>query len=465
MKTPEDVDSLTHLSHKYAGNVPRYTSYPTAVELAPCSDPGPAREALRGAADAGSPLSLYVHLPYCHSLCYFCACNKIVSSRPDEKQEYLKLLRRECELLREAAGSGLRICQVHLGGGSPSFLNLDELVELESLLHSGFALQADAEKSVELDPRTTNPAQIRLLFSQGYRRASVGVQDFDPRVQQTVHRHQPYEMTREVIEVLRDAGFTGINIDLIYGLPEQQPAMFEHTLQQVLELRPDRIALYGYAHVAWKIKAQNVFKTAHLPTPEERMQLFSLGLKVFTEAGYEYIGLDHFALPDDALTHARRQGTLKRNFMGYTTVTGEGMAAIGISSIADIGGCLSQNHTGIKEYRTALELGQLPIAKLLARTPEDRVRAQLIERMMCDNILERDRLCAASPLPQLTAQIFDESLPHFARFAEDGLVAVTPATIEVTQRGRLFVRHLASVFDTYFARHSGGEKKTFSQAI
>ncbi len=465
MEITGDNQRLISLCEKYAGHVPRYTSYPTAVELAPCSDPAPVRCALAAASGSKKSCSLYVHLPHCHSLCYFCACNKIVSLSPDAKLDYLRALGRECEIIREQAGGPLRVCELHLGGGSPSYLSLDEIRTLHELLEANFEIEKGAERSIELDPRTMDEDKARLLASLGFKRASLGVQDFDEEVQRAVNRVQPYELTAETVRYLREHGFSGLNFDLIYGLPLQHPESFRKTLDLVLTLKPDRIALYGYAHVAWKAKAQNVFSRYKLPQPPERLALFLQGMEIFRSAGYEYIGLDHFALPDDPLALARQSGRMRRNFMGYTTQNGNSLAAIGLSAISDMEGSLYQNHTKLPEYQTALAAAALPAAKILQRSIEDRVRALIIERIMCGDCLKWDEIANGSADPELCSRVIKSHLTELSSFAGDGLIETGADGMQITALGRLFVRNIASVFDSYLSAHRQANSKTFSQSL
>lgn len=454
-------DSLEAFSKKYSGRLPRYTSYPTALELKNCTDTDPVEKVLVTASSR--PLSLYIHLPYCPSLCYFCACNKIISTDEQKRREYLDYLALEVDRLVETAGK-LSLSQIHLGGGSPSFLNEEELEILDRLVSSGFRLTDNCNRSIEVDPRTFSAEKAKKLVSSGYNRFSLGVQDFDPAVQKIINRIQPYELTRDTIVDLRELGITSINLDLIYGLPGQNIDSFSTTLDQVCELRPERIALFGYAHVNWKVKVQHVFEKHGLLDSETRLKLFTLATEKLLVEGYEYIGLDHFALPEDELNIARKEGTLRRNFMGYTTDDGAGVLGIGISSISDIEGILYQNDTSLSAYHENLKARKLPVAKILERSVDDRIRAYIIERLMCDCKLNLPELMKKFPEAETLPQIFAEGISRLEEYEKDGLVSCSSESIKVTFTGRFFLRHIAAAFDAYLKKHENNNK-TFSQAV
>ncbi len=451
------------LFQRFAGSLPRYTSYPTAVELKQAQDDQLARVALQTCQT--KPVSLYVHLPYCKSLCYFCACNKIISEDSADKDSYLDYLERECALIQKINKEKLLIADLHLGGGSPSYLNISQLKRLHQILRDHFDLRQARELSIEIDPRTFDREKAALLKSLGFSRASLGVQDFDAVVQEAVNRIQPLVMTQESCRFLKEAGFTGVNFDLIYGLPEQTLAGFRSTLEEVLKLRPDRIALYGYAQVPWKKKVQNVFNKLHLPTPEERLEIFQMAVAMLSGAGYEYIGLDHFALPEDELSLALRSGKLRRNFMGYTTFAGSGILALGVSAISDLGGTLYQNAPELEKYQAQIAAGRLPVAKILVRTAEDLVRATLIERVMCDVVLDLDQLGLTPAAAARAAEILHEAQSNLLEFEEAGLLRLQPTGFTVTELGRFFLRNIAAVFDAYLPLHAAGGKRVFSQAV
>lgn len=459
------INQIKSLSEKYSGRLPRYTSYPTAVELRPNTDSAIVREALQNLDGSGSSLSLYVHLPYCKSLCYFCACNKVITQDETLRYKYLKDLEKEICLYSELHAHPVSVAQIHLGGGSPSYLSVEELETLNLLLSEGFECSPEVCKSIEIDPRTFSDEKARVLVNQGYTRFSLGVQDFDPSVQEIVNRIQPFELTKEVTNSLRDLGIGEINFDLIYGLPGQTKEGFAETLRKVCELRPERIALYGFANVAWKVKVQNVFKRASVPDSKLRLDLFLYALSVFEDHGYEYIGLDHFALPEDELTIAQKGGSLRRNFMGYTTISGAGVLGLGVSAISDISGTMFQNHIELEKYQQELRESKLPIAKSLVRTGEDLIRSYIIERLMCDCSLSLEELRRNFPSAPRAEMVFTDSIGLLKPFEQDGLLDLDCDKIQITPLGRFFMRNIVSVFDAYLRAHQVSEKPVFSQAV
>lgn len=454
--------TLASLCAELQGSLPRYTSYPTAVELKPCTDTAPITTVLADLATHQAPLSLYVHLPYCPSLCYFCACNKVISQDPGVRAQYLTLLEQELEILRQRCGGRQRIIELHLGGGSPSYLEPAELTQLLDILEHSFSIHDAAQRSVEVDPRTFSADKARVLTERGFRRLSLGVQDLDSTVQEAINRIQPFELTANTIEYSRRLGFESVNIDLIYGLPLQTPEGFASTIDQVLTLRPQRVAMYGYAHVTWKSKVQTVFRNHPLPTPEQRIELLALGVERFEQAGYRYIGMDHFALPTDELAIAHQNGTLRRNFMGYTTIAGHGVLGVGVSSISDIHGWLFQNSHDLDDYSARVTQGQLPIARALQRNPDDTLRAFIIERLLCSDTLTLAQVTERFSNQPQAERIFSEGLTRLQPYQDRGLVQLTPQRITITPIGRFFLRHIAACFDAYLPAHSG---KVFSQAV
>ncbi len=455
-----NFEKLKLLIDKYSGQLPRYTSYPTAVELQPLSDEIILKNALCKLTP-GATISLYVHIPFCKSLCYFCACNKIITSDYEQKNNYLRLLIKEAELLR-ATLPDFSIGQIHLGGGSPSYLDSEQLIELNRILETNFALTPDCERAIEIDPRTSTSEQIDLLYQQGYQRFSLGIQDFDKEVQVAINREQSYEQIAGLVKHIRTKSGCRINFDLIYGLPLQSDQSFAETLQKVIELRPDRIALYGYAHVEWKSKSQNVFNKLTRPQPEQRVRLFLNAMEVLLAAGYYHIGLDHFALPEDPLSIAAEDQSMRRNFMGYTTLAGEHILGIGVSSISDLAGTLFQNHTKLDAYSKCLEQGNFPTAKIKQRSPDDLLRQMLIERIMCAASFDITELPADLQTSALT--IFATALPALEDMASDGLLTIKSTGLAVLPLGKLFLRNIAATFDAYQDKNKS-EVKRFSQAI
>jgi oxygen-independent coproporphyrinogen-3 oxidase len=393
------------------------------------------------------PLSVYVHIPFCESLCYYCACNKIITRHHERARPYLAYLQRELDLHLAHLGGRPAVSQLHLGGGSPTFLSDDELGELMAMLRRGFDLAPGGEWSIEVDPRTVTEARLQALAALGFNRLSFGVQDFDPQVQKAVHRIQPAGQVFDLVAAARRIGFESVNVDLIYGLPRQTPASFARTLQQVAQLRPDRIALYGYAHLPERFKPQRRIVSADLPDAAAKVAMLSQALAAFAGAGYDYIGMDHFALPDDALAVAKRQGRLHRNFQGYSTQPDCDLIALGISAIGRVGASYSQNAKTMDEYCDLLDQGRLPIVRGLALTRDDLVRRAVIMALMCQGQLQFETVEAAWLLD--FRSYFATELEQLHELAEQGLVTVDGQGVQVTAEGWYFVRAVAMVFDRY----------------
>jgi oxygen-independent coproporphyrinogen-3 oxidase len=428
---------------------PRYTSYPTAdrfIEAFTADDYASALKQRRsGPAALALPLSLYVHIPFCESLCYYCACNKIITKHHDRGAEYLRYLSREVDLHTALVGVGQTISQLHLGGGSPTFLSDDELRSLMAMLRCNFNFAAGGEYSIEIDPRTVDPSRLDTLAELGFNRLSFGVQDFDPAVQKAVHRIQPAEQVFSLVAAARARGFESINVDLIYGLPMQSPESFDRTLAQVVELRPDRIALYAYAHLPERFKPQRRINTVELPSGAAKVSMLSRSLAAFMGAGYVYVGMDHFALPNDALAVAKRQGRLHRNFQGYSTQPDCDLIALGVSSIGRIGATYSQNAKTLEEYYDFLDQGQFPIVRGLALTRDDLVRRCVIMALMCQGQLQFESIELAHLLD--FKSYFAKEMEALQTLAEQGLVVVDDSGIQVTEQGWFFVRAVAMGFD------------------
>lgn len=431
---------------------PRYTSYPTADRFVEAFGPAEYRQALRqraeGAVVGGAPpLSLYVHIPFCDSLCYYCACNKIITKHHSRGREYLELLKQEIALHTAELGHVQALSQLHLGGGSPTFLADDELADLMAMLRGAFRPVPGAEISIEVDPRTASPERLRHLASLGFNRISFGIQDFDPDVQAAVHRIQSFESVRELVAEARALRFESINADLIYGLPKQTPESFRRTIAQVSELRPTRIALYAYAHLPARFKPQRRIDPLALPTAEQRIQMLRGALAGFIGSGYVYIGMDHFALPGDALAIAKRQGRLHRNFQGYTTQPDCDLISLGVSGIGRVGATYSQNAKTLPEYQDALANGQFPIVRGLALTRDDLLRRTVIMGLMCQGRVEYESIELAHLVDM--REVFAAEFAQLEPLAEMGLVEVTNQAIQVTATGWFFVRAVAMVFDRH----------------
>jgi oxygen-independent coproporphyrinogen-3 oxidase len=447
---------------------PRYTSYPTAPNFTDAFRAADLEAALGrlGAADpAARPLSLYVHLPFCAHLCLFCACNTVITRKPGVASRYLDALEGEIGAAARALGSRRRVTQLHLGGGTPTYLTVAELERLHAMLAKAFDIAPDAEKAVEVDPRVTTAEQLEALAAAGFNRASLGVQDFADDVQRAVNRVQPVDETRAILEAARRLGFRGLNIDLIYGLPLQRLETFRRTIDEVLAMRPDRIALYSYAHVPWIRPGQGGFELHQLPMPSaaEKIGLFRHALSAFAAAGYRHLGMDHFALPEDELAQALERGTLHRNFQGYTVRRAEDLLGLGQSAISDLAGVYAQNEKDNARYEETARAGRLTTVRGLALSDEDARRRRAILAIMCEGRLEGER-----------ARGFEREIQSLAPLEARGLVARTADGVRVTALGRLFLRNIAMAFDAYLqAGTQGGStsgrgdaaKPTFSRTV
>ncbi len=443
---------------------PRYTSYPTAdrfVEAFGESDYVGALE-MRHNSQPGHvrPLSVYVHVPFCESLCYYCACNKIITKHKERGTEYLRYLQRELDLHVARIGSGQTVSQLHFGGGTPTFLNDEELGELMHMIRRAFVLVEGGEYSVEVDPRTVDAARLQVLFDLGFNRLSFGVQDFDPAVQKAVHRIQPAEQVFALVEAARRIGFHSVNVDLIYGLPQQTAASFARTLQQVCELRPDRIALYAYAHLPERFKPQRRIDAYTLPSGAEKIQMLAQSLQAFQGAGYVYIGMDHFALPDDALAIAKRQGRLHRNFQGYSTQPDCDLIGLGVSAIGRIGPTYSQNAKSLEEYYDAIDRGHFAVVRGLALSRDDLIRRSVIMAIMCQGEVQFESINVSWLID--FKSYFVREIEQLKVKEAEGMVQITDNAITVTPQGWYFVRGVAMVFDKYL---QAGTPIKFSKII
>ena len=430
---------------------PRYTSYPTAdrfVEAFGKEDYIQALHQRRSAASARAlPLSLYVHIPFCESLCYYCACNKIITRHHERGTEYLRYLSREVDLHVAQLGTGHAVSQLHLGGGSPTFLSDDEIADLMGMLRRNFNLAPGGEYSIEVDPRTVDAARLKALAAMGFNRLSFGVQDFDPAVQKAVHRIQPAEQVFALVDAAREIGFESVNVDLIYGLPQQSPESFDRTLEQVTRLRPDRIALYAYAHLPERFKPQRRIIAAELPQAGAKVSMLARSLAAFQAGGYVYVGMDHFALPDDSLAIAKRQGRLHRNFQGYSTQPDCDIIALGVSAIGRVGATYSQNAKTLEEYYDLLDQGHVPVVRGLALNRDDLVRRAVIMALMCQGQVQYESIELAFLID--FRHYFAAEIERLAEMQADGLVEVHDNGIQVTPMGWYFVRGVAMVFDRY----------------
>ncbi|AVG38576.1 oxygen-independent coproporphyrinogen III oxidase [Achromobacter insolitus] len=444
-------------------NGPRYTSYPTADRYHGGFGQQDYRLALqqRRAASQAEPVSLYVHIPFCESVCYYCACNKVVTRHHDRAARYLDALGAEIELHVAELGEGVPVSQLHFGGGTPTFLSDEELSRLMANLRRAFRFEPDAEISIEVDPRTATPARLAHMRELGFNRLSFGVQDFDPRVQAAVHRLQSFEDVRALMEGARALGYASVNMDLIYGLPLQTTESFARTISQVIALRPDRIALYAYAHLPARFKPQRRINEADLPDRETRVGLLSAAIDGFLKQGYAYIGMDHFALETDALAIAKQKGELHRNFQGYSTQPDRDLIALGVSAIGRIGNTYSQNAKVLDEYYAAIEAGRFAVERGLALNADDLVRREIIMDIMCQGRVDFARIEARHGLR--FADSFGRELLQMANLAELGLVNLRSGELQVTGLGWYFVRAVAMVFDGYL--QAPGTAASYSRII
>ncbi|MEM9227081.1 MAG: oxygen-independent coproporphyrinogen III oxidase [Verrucomicrobiota bacterium] len=423
---------------KYNRPGPRYTSYPPATAF---TDEVPSESLLAEVEKSTGALSLYLHLPFCETLCWFCGCHTITTKSLSIADRYLDALEEEMKLLKPHLGNKRQVAQLHFGGGTPNFLSPEQLDRVGSMLSDYFEFEEAAECSVELDPRRLSKAQVAAFARMGVHRASFGVQDCNPDVQEAIHRIQPPEQNRRCAELLRSHGFNSLNIDLVYGLPKQTPESFGETLEEVLALQPDRFAVFNYAHVPWIKPAQKILERAGLPTPKTKLALLRLIVETLTAAGYVYIGMDHFAKADDELAVAQRAGTLQRNFQGYSTRAGLDICGLGLSSISQTADSYHQNAKELADYQNMLNQGSLPITRGYLLTAEDKLRREVITRIMCDLRLD---YCAFGVDFK---EHFAPALKTMAEMEIDGLVACGENSLTVTQTGRFFIRNIAICFD------------------
>ncbi|MGH8801173.1 MAG: oxygen-independent coproporphyrinogen III oxidase [Casimicrobiaceae bacterium] len=440
------------LIERYSGSGPRYTSYPTADRF---HSGFTGAEYARAIADrndrwGSEPLSVYVHLPFCSSLCFYCACNKVITRDRTRSVKYVGYLGREIGLVRERIEGSPRVAQLHWGGGSPTFLSHPEMAKLMQMLHAAFEFTSDAALAIEVDPRTVSAETVEFLARLGFNRMSVGIQDFDPVVQHAVNRVQTEEETRTAIDAARANGFRSVNADLIYGLPRQSVSGFVRTLERVIGLSPDRIALYSYAHVPHLFKPQRKIALQELPTAQEKLAILTLAIERLIGAGYLYIGMDHFAKPDDELARAQRERRLHRDFQGYSIGPGGDLLAFGVSAIGRIGDTYAQNAKSIDGYYASLDAGALPVVRGIALDADDVLRRAVIQALMCEFRIDYATVDAAHRIRFL--DYFRSELAALEPLAVDGLVAIDDDGITVTMRGRLLVRAIAMRFDRHWSR-------------
>lgn len=455
------VEPALELVRKYNVPGPRYTSYPTAPQFSADVDRAALlAEIARDNADAARPLSLYFHLPFCESLCWYCGCNTVITQRRSSAGEYVDLLCRELALTQPLLNTARPVTQLHFGGGTPTFLPPAEIDRLGRAIHSVFKFAPDAEISVEIDPRRLTKEHVEAYRRLGCNRASLGVQDTNPQVQLAIHRWQPLAQTAQAITWLREAGYQSVSVDLIYGLPMQTPESFAKTLEEIIALNPDRLAVFSYAHVPWIKPAQKIFDDRQqLPTTEAKLAMLTLAARALTAAGYVHIGMDHFARPDDELAIAHREGTLYRNFQGYTTRAGASLYGFGMSSISQTDGSFRQNHKELDDYTAMVNKGELPLERGFLLSEEDRRRRALIMDVMCRPRVDYADLSRRLGLD--VAQAYAGELASLADLEADGLLLRDTGGFAITPLGELFRRVIAMRFDAYLDR---GPRK-FSRTV
>jgi oxygen-independent coproporphyrinogen-3 oxidase len=463
----EETRSTAELLTCYDRPGPRYTSYPTAVEFNEQFTEADYRKRLATADELKDvPLSFYVHLPFCEERCLYCGCNVVATKHRDISEKYLDYLIKEIDLLARLLPNRRKLSQMHWGGGTPTYHSAAEMDRIFQAVTERFTFTDDAEIAVEVDPRHTNDEQLAWMRKVGFNRISMGVQDFSEKVQETVHRIQSYEMTRGLVEKARAAGFESVNIDLIYGLPHQQVEEFKKTLEKVIEIRPDRVAVYSFAYVPWIKGHQKYLPKEALPKAEQKIELFGAAIDSFTGTGYEQIGMDHFAVPEDELSLAIQKRQLHRNFMGYTVQTTSDMIAVGISSIGDVQNAFVQNFKKLSEYFKALDSDLFPVEKGYELDDDDVLRRYVITEIMCNFHLD---------IPEVEKKFGIKFNEYFAEQLQElsgkdspvshGLLKIEPESLDVTPRGRLFVRNVAMAFDRYLKSKQDSDKPIFSRTV
>ncbi|MDD2914413.1 MAG: oxygen-independent coproporphyrinogen III oxidase [Gallionella sp.] len=444
-------------------NGPRYTSYPTADRFAKDfnAESYAGWLAKRRADSVARPLSLYIHIPFCNTLCFYCACNKIITKDRSQSAEYVRYLIKEMAMQAELLGPGQVVEQLHFGGGTPTFLSDDEIRQLMAAIRGHFKLVEDGEYSIEIDPRKVSDETIALLGKEGFNRISIGVQDFDAEVQRAVNRIQSEEETLRIIKASRANGFKSVSIDLIYGLPKQTLEGFGVTLDKIIAADPDRLSIYNYAHMPTIFMPQRRIEEQDLPAPQVKLDILSLAVSKLTDAGYVYIGMDHFAKPEDELAVAQRQGRLHRNFQGYSTHSDCDLVALGVSAIGKIGTTYSQNYREVEEYYGALDKDQLPIMRGMELNDDDVIRREIIQALMCHFELAKDTFNTDYKVE--FDSYFATELEELREYQREGLLEMTPQRIVVTPKGRMLIRNICMVFDKYLRTRT--EHARYSKVI
>ena len=449
IKASSELEVDLELIRRLDKNGPRYTSYPTADRFVEAFNAESYRSwvAKRELGGINRPLSLYVHIPFCNTLCFYCACNKVITKDRSKAEDYVRYMIKELGMQAALLGEGQRVEQLHWGGGTPTFLSDDLMRELMGAIRKHFKLVENGEYSIEIDPRKVSDQTIILLGELGFNRISIGVQDFDPLVQRAVNRIQSEEETLQVIRAARANGFKSVSLDLIYGLPKQTLTGFKTTLDKVIAANPDRLSIYNYAHMPTIFKPQRRIHEEELPAPQVKLDILSLAVKTLTDAGYVYIGMDHFAKPDDELAIAQRQGRLHRNFQGYSTHSDCDLVAIGVSAIGKIGPTYSQNFRELEDYYDALDRDELPIMRGMELNADDLVRRAIIQALMCHFELSKESFNIAYLID--FDQYFATELGELKEYEREGLLKLTPEWVSVTPKGRMLIRNICMVFDKY----------------
>ena len=456
---PQDVKFDLDLIMKYAKPAPRYTSYPTAQEFHPISE-REWREKVIQSNERKTPLSLYFHIPFCESACHFCGCNVIITRRKEVVEPYLEHLAKEMDIMRSLLDPSRKVVQLHWGGGTPNYLNNEQTVWLMNEIKKRFDFDENAEISIEIDPRHVDRERIFLLREIGFNRVSFGIQDFNPKVQEAVNRIQPEEMIFNVMGWIREADFESVNIDLIYGLPYQTLETFSETVDKVIKLNPDRIANFNYAHVPWLKRLQRMIDESALPPPQEKLDILKMTIEKLTNAGYIFIGMDHFAKPDDELAVAQRERTLHRNFQGYTTHAEAELIGFGATSISMLYDAYAQNFKKLRDYYEAIEKGILPIERGFILDEDDILRRDVIMRLMSHFQLYKKEI--EDKYDIVFNEYFAPEMEELKELEKDGLINIYPDRIDVTPAGRLLIRNIAVTFDKYT---KAKKEKRFSKAI
>ncbi len=451
------------LLYKYDRPGPRYTSYPTVPEWSANFGPDDYITALKEASRCDEPLSLYIHIPFCKARCSYCGCNSCVIRNETRVEEYLDRIEQELKLVRSYLGRRDRLSQMHWGGGTPTFLNEKQLSRLFNVVKDVFCFDFQAELAIELDPRVTSVAQLMLLAGLGFNRVSLGVQDFTEKVQKAIGRNQTWEQTEKVFSACRQLGFTGINIDLIYGLPYQSTADFSRTIDRVIGLGADRVAVYSYAHLPQMKPNQRKIDATALPGTGLKYDLFATAVELLLQAGYVQIGMDHFARPGDDLARALAKGVLNRNFMGYTPKVTSDMLSVGMSAISDIGGCFAQNTSQLDVYMKVIASGRPAVYRGWRLSQDDKIRQWVILSLMCNFVLDFNKLAERFAVDYY--DYFQEENNDLEEFINDGLLERQEHLLLVKPEGRIFVRNIAMVFDIYLRRKQSGQKPLFSRTI